>query len=1151
MAGETLTYLEQYQQNFGKLYAGPDFPRGKHPHYIFACHAAYPSVITADLLYQIWYNFRSYKLPGGRLEVVPFEAVNDFLLSSCCDEIGGELYKVHNEIRTHLMKDLKALFGMGHFERVVRFLDQYTERNTELRYADRAKNLHQETVSISLDPTTALRKFSETLAKDDLTNLDLIRLRVKLDTHEFEHEAFRKLNKLVKGAIKDLSGEKQEEIFNLHEGGLGEIPDFIEQKLSSALTLNRNIDLSGKGLTEIPQEVLNEPSIQVLNLSNNQIKSIPQALANLTDLRQLNLNNNPHLDVYSFDWSALQDLEVLQLSRTDLNSLPSSIGLCQNLRQLKLYRNELFEFPQDIIELFRLELLDLSYNQIPSIPDWIAEFSRLKRLHLEWNLITQLPENIGELKRLEVLQVHANNLQELPQSISKLNSLSLNEQEHKYLMGLRLELNPFPFSIPPENQTLPPQALISYMMKEQETVGQREQLIVHTLLIGIDKYLSPGFSTLAGCVSDARKMADALSERYQESHDLRLHTLYDQEATKDGIVKALEMIISTALTGDKVLLYFGGHSHYEKTHRQWDTSQKSDLLQGLTCYDSTLDGSGQTLLSGLELRYLYEKLSNRGASVIAIFDTHYNGIFKENPGPERNPLPKRNWEQFIFSQEKFNVEMQKAPTRLETFLPEGNSIEIYATSGDEQAYEVANRDGSKSGVFTRAFIRIMRQSEWRISYASLQKRLQESLAKEAQKQTPNIFAVSHLASELYNEFISGKEIENPIEANLTFNPFKGIWSIDLGSLHGVTMDQNISIGVSTDTGLQTAGISRVLTSSSEIAFSNETSLSGEEEYRGFILGMRKELLKIYLRGDKEGLDLYFKYQSESSKKELLKGINLVDNRPEANYELLTKDNEYQILSVGDERPMIEALKGYSYANLDIVFQYLQHIREWRSIQDLKNPDSKILEESMISFYLHPIEGEPRKLTSIPEVNYLDVSENEFRLEFRNESKQTFYLAALYMSSQFAVIPDFLGQRVAELPPGEQIFVKEGRTISNRISNYVTAFNWEEEMFTVKLMLSTEPFDASVYKLEELSGSVIRRKSSTRSLESDPSEKNPEYTETFNEASDWLSINFGFRTKNPDYKPEENEDLPPEAQQQAQDYTEQEEWDEYDGYEMEE
>jgi len=151
-----------------------------------------------------------------------------------------------------------------------------------------------------------------------------------------------------------------------------------------------------------------------------------------------------------------------------------------------------------------------------------------------------------------------------------------------------------------------------------------------------------------------------------------------------------------------------------------------------------------------------------------------------------------------------------------------------------------------------------------------------------------------------------------------------------------------------------------------------------------------------------------------------------------------------------------------------------------------------------------------------------------------------------MSSQFSVIPDFLGQRVAELHPGEQIFVKEGRAISNNIPNYATQFNWEEEMFTVKVMLSTEPFDASVYQLEELSGSVIRRKSSSRSLELEATEKNPEYTETFDEASDWMSINFGFRTKNPDYKPEENEDFPPEAEQQTQEYSEQEETDQKQG-----
>ncbi|WP_043996845.1 leucine-rich repeat domain-containing protein, partial [Microcystis aeruginosa] len=50
--------------------------------------------------------------------------------------------------------------------------------------------------------------------------------------------------------------------------------------------------LSNKNLTEIPTEITQLTSLQVLFLSNNQISEIPEALAQLTSLQVLNLSDN-------------------------------------------------------------------------------------------------------------------------------------------------------------------------------------------------------------------------------------------------------------------------------------------------------------------------------------------------------------------------------------------------------------------------------------------------------------------------------------------------------------------------------------------------------------------------------------------------------------------------------------------------------------------------------------------------------------------------------------------------------------------------------------------------------------------------------------------------------------------------------------------
>ncbi|WP_196219800.1 leucine-rich repeat domain-containing protein, partial [Microcystis aeruginosa] len=47
------------------------------------------------------------------------------------------------------------------------------------------------------------------------------------------------------------------------------------------------LDLSDRNLTEIPPEIAQLTSLQILNLSFNQIKEIPEALAQLTSLQIL------------------------------------------------------------------------------------------------------------------------------------------------------------------------------------------------------------------------------------------------------------------------------------------------------------------------------------------------------------------------------------------------------------------------------------------------------------------------------------------------------------------------------------------------------------------------------------------------------------------------------------------------------------------------------------------------------------------------------------------------------------------------------------------------------------------------------------------------------------------------------------------------
>src|SRR5215213_4972946 len=81
--------------------------------YVFACQAAVPLLLTPDLLYQLWNNFKHYQYVFDQQETyrIPHLAVSDLLLSSLCHEVGFELYELYKDVRELLLCDLVLNLG--------------------------------------------------------------------------------------------------------------------------------------------------------------------------------------------------------------------------------------------------------------------------------------------------------------------------------------------------------------------------------------------------------------------------------------------------------------------------------------------------------------------------------------------------------------------------------------------------------------------------------------------------------------------------------------------------------------------------------------------------------------------------------------------------------------------------------------------------------------------------------------------------------------------------------------------------------------------------------------------------------------------------------------------------------------------------------
>ncbi|MCB0589394.1 MAG: caspase family protein, partial [Phaeodactylibacter sp.] len=85
----------------------------------------------------------------------------------------------------------------------------------------------------------------------------------------------------------------------------------------------------------------------------------------------------------------------------------------------------------------------------------------------------------------------------------------------------------------------------------------------HFLGIGIDQYKH--FPRLANAVKDVRDIAGLLKEQYQFDPD-NIRLLFDEEATREGIINALEAMVNGLDKENDLVIYYSGHGHLnEKT----------------------------------------------------------------------------------------------------------------------------------------------------------------------------------------------------------------------------------------------------------------------------------------------------------------------------------------------------------------------------------------------------------------------------------------------------------------------------------------------------------------------------------------------------------------------------------------------------------
>ena len=138
-----------------------------------------------------------------------------------------------------------------------------------------------------------------------------------------------------------------------------------------------------------------------------------------------------------------------------------------------------------------------------------------------------------------------------------------------------------------------PLAGLNVALEEQEMIiGD-----YYALTIGIDEY-SGAWDPLNNAVKDARTVKETLDSKYKIDH---FRTLYNEEASRENIIKAFEWLMKTAGDNDNVLIYYSGHGEYVRNLDKGFWVPVDASSSSVSNYISNSDI--QTYLSGIRSRH--------------------------------------------------------------------------------------------------------------------------------------------------------------------------------------------------------------------------------------------------------------------------------------------------------------------------------------------------------------------------------------------------------------------------------------------------------------------------------------------------------------------------------------------------------------------
>jgi Caspase domain len=276
----------------------------------------------------------------------------------------------------------------------------------------------------------------------------------------------------------------------------------------------------------------------------------------------------------------------------------------------------------------------------------------------------------------------------------------------------------------------------------------------YALAVGVTAYSD---KPLYGCVNDATGMLEMLIGSFGFDRN-GSSLLINGDATRDGILRAIERYVGLVNSGDLFVFYYSGHGTVFPDHAsaERDETQILDMswlrAQGVDIPDGRYDSAIVPIDAGVggperpwrnlilddELYAIFSRMTAKGANVILISDSCHSGSLAKSLNVDDTP-------KFLDPETAIGAKLSGLP---EAFGAEGGKAGprdfqgryLALTSSQDNQISIDSRyEGRRQGLFTCALKRVIQEAGASIGYQTAFNRLRELVNSSSQGiQSPSI-----------------------------------------------------------------------------------------------------------------------------------------------------------------------------------------------------------------------------------------------------------------------------------------------------------------------------------------------------------------------------------------------------------------------------